>query len=78
MSESQLSYLEDLISDMCESIYDWTKADTKLAKTILRYYGYDDVDIRFASPTFAGNRCLTINIWTGNPDCLYETIRFEY
>ena len=78
MSESQKEYLEELITDVCSSIYEWTKADTRLARSILAYYGYTDVDIRFVSPTFPGNRCLAINIWTGDPECLYETIRIEY
>lgn len=78
MSTAQLEYLESLIGEVCSSIYEWTKADTMLAKAILAYYGYTDVDIRFVSPTFSGNRCLAINIWTGDPECLYETIRIEY
>lgn len=78
MSESQMEYLESLIGEMCSCIYYWSKADTQLAKSILAYYGYTDVDIHFVSPTFPGNRCLAINIWTGDPECLYETIRIEY
>ena len=78
MSESQKEYLEELISDVCSSIYEWTKADTRLARSILAYYGYDDVDIHFVSPMFEGNRCLAIDIWIGDPECLYERIRIEY
>lgn len=78
MSTAQIEYLESLISEVCSSIYDWSKEDTRMAKAILAYYGYHDVDIRFVSPEFPGNRCLAINIWTGDPDRLYETIRIEY
>ena len=78
MSESQKEYLEGLISEVCSSIYEWSKADTRLARAILAYYGYTDVDIHFVKPMFSGNRCLAIDIWIGDPECLYERIRIEY
>lgn len=78
LSAFQKEYLESLISEVCSCIYCWTKADTKLARSILAYYGYDDVEIGFVRPTWAGNKCLSIRIWTGDTECLYETIRIEY